>query len=267
MQKLRPLDDVLTDYAKAEKLSKKNLDSVPEASRAGHATAIRQAKDKLPGLRVEYLTAILKNAVGFFPEGSPERASQFAAIASENGAFDIDAAAIFNALADEVQTTMGGKREFSVTQVGRLDQALKSLVEKAGYTGPLTRTTISKLQVVPNREKLVEYIRELVVRHNGSTASVVSAQSDLVAKAMKAGFNGKRLVAVVRNATSVDRAALAGLFTKVVKVDVDGDEPIDERFARDTIMGALKPAKPAVAPTKAEDSSSANQNQNTQENT
>jgi len=265
MPKSRTLDEVLTEYTKADALSRKNLDSVPEATRAGHATAIRQAKDKLPTLRVEYLTAILKNAVGFFVEGDPVKAEKFSKIASESGAFDLNAVAIFEVLADQIQGTMGGKREFSVTQVGQLDRALKDLVEKTGYTGQLNRISISSLQVVPNRAKLVNYIKELVNRTNGSTPSVVSAQNDLVTKAMKAKFNGKRLVVVVRNATSTDRSALMGLFTKVVKVNVDEADQIDEKFARDTIIGALRPAKPAVAPAKAEETPPQNQNQNTQE--
>jgi hypothetical protein len=160
---------------------------------------------------------------------------------------------------------MGGKREFSVTQVGQLDTALKVLVAKTGYDGRLNRISISSLQVVPNREKLVNYIKELVIRTNGSTPSVVAAQDSLVNAAMKAKFTGKRLVVVVRNATSTDRSALMGLFTRVVKVNVDEAEVVDERFARDVIEGALKPAKPAVAPQKAEETPPQNNNQNTQE--
>jgi hypothetical protein len=70
---------------------------------------------------------------------------------------------------------------------------------------------------------------------------------------------------VVRNTTSTDRSALMGLFTKVVRVDVDEADQIDEKFARNTIEGALRPAKPAVAPQKAEETPPQTNNQNTQE--
>ncbi len=265
MSKFRTLDDVLTDYAKADKKSKLNLDAVAPASRPGHAIAIREATAKLPTLRVEYLTGILKNAVGFFTEGDPAKAETFAKISSENGAFDLNAAAIFEVLADQIQVTMGGKREFSVTQVGQLDTALKTLVAKTGYEGPMNRISISDLRVVPTREKLVTYIKDLVTKTNGSTPSVVSLQDNLVNQALKQKFAGKRLVAVVRNASQSDRAGLMGLFSRVVKVNVDEADVIDEKFARYTIEGALRPAKPAVAPQKAEEIPPLNQNQSTQE--
>ncbi len=267
MSKLRTLEAVLTEYEKADRLSKRDLDSVPAATRAGHATVIREAKDKLPTLRIEYLNAILKNAVGFFVEGDPVKAETFAKISAENGAFSLNAATIFEVLADQIQGTMGGKREFSVTQVGQLDTALKTLVEKTGYKGSLTRTSISELRVVPTRKHLVDYIKELVTRTNGSTPSAVSVQDALVNQAMKARFAGKRLVAVVRNANLTDRAALMGMFARVVKVDVDEAEQIDEKFARNVIEGALKPAKPAAAPQKAGETPPQTNNQNTQENT
>lgn len=250
MNKLRTLDVVLTEYTRAEELAKKDLDSVPVTSRPGWGIAIRQAKDKLPSLRAEYLTRILKNSVGFFVDGDDAKALKFSEIAAKNGAFVVDAAAIFNALADKVQASIGGRKEFSVTQISLLDSALKDLLTSAGYDGRLERVTMASLQVVSTRERLVSYIRELVVNSNGFTASVIAAQSALLAQALKDKFDGKVLVVVVRNASSVDRAGLAGLFTRTAKVDVDAVDEIDERFARDTIMGVLKPAKPAPTPTK-----------------
>ncbi len=264
MSKPRTLDDVLADYEKAERLAKKNLDTVPAQSRVGWATTINQAKAKLPSLRMEYLTGILKNAVGFFTDGPADRAEQFSKIATENGVFEVNAVTIFEVLADQIQGTLGGKREFSVTQRGQLDTALRTLVEKTGYTGSLNRISQSDLRVVPTREKLVEYIKELIANSNGSTPSVVSAQDSLISQALKARFAGKTFVVVVRNTSSIDRAALAGLFTKVVRVDLDGVDEIDEKFARYTIEGALKPAKP-VAPQRAGEEPQLNQNQNTQE--
>lgn len=242
---LRTLDDVLKEYDRATRLSKRDLDSVPETTRAGFGIQIRQAKDALPKLRIEYLTRILKNAFGFFVEGEDaEKTKAFVDIAVANGACSVDADALFQKLADEIQYSIGPTREFAVTQVSLLDHALKKLVEDTGYDGTLNRTTISELRVVKDRAKLVDYIRELVARHNGSTPVTVYAQRDIVDQAFKNKFTGRNLVVIVRNAAANNRAALGGLFRKVTTVDVDGIETVDEPTAEAIFRKGLETRAP-----------------------
>lgn len=237
----RTLENILTEYKRAEEVSKRNLDTVSPSTRPAHEAAVRKAKSELPQLRVEYLTAISKSAYGFFVDGDQAKVDKFVEIARENGAFLVDADAIFRELAKRVQPSLGGRKEFSVTQVSLLDYALRELVEATGYEGKLNRISISEVRVTSNEEQLVKYIRELVARTNGSTPSAVYAQSEIVRQAFEAGFTKRNLVVVVKNATQLDRAALHGLFTKTTRVDVDSVAEVDERFAKDSIMGLLKP--------------------------
>jgi len=240
--KPRTLEEILKDYQRSDTLSKRDLDTVPTNTRAGFETQIRHAKDQLPRLRVEYLTRILKKATGFFLEGSEDKVKKFTAISVANGAFQVDATEIFEKLADQVQGSIGSRREFSVTQTSLLNHALTELVEKTGYDGKAERVTVNDLRVVSDRRKLVAYIRELVTRTNGAVPSRAYAQASLVDQALKTEFAGKHLVAVVRNASAADRAALASIFTKAVTVNLDDVslEQIDEKFARDTLVGTQK---------------------------
>jgi hypothetical protein len=218
----RTLHDILKDYKQAEKFSKESPEQYPPPGRPGIEVRIRQSKANLPKLRLEYLTAILKSSFGFFLEGEDEaKKDAFTAISVENGAFSVDADSIYQKLADATERSMGARKEFSVTQVGLMDHALRELVEKTGYDGAINRTTITELRAVPDRERLLRYIREIVARSNGSTPAVVSAQSDIVGQALSKEFSGKRLVVVVRNASAMNRAALNGIFTRSTTVDVD----------------------------------------------
>jgi hypothetical protein len=227
----RTLDEILKDYKQTEKFSKQSSESFPLPGRPGIEVRIAQAKVKLPKLRLEYLTRILRSSFGFFLEGDETKGAAFAKIALDNGAVLVDADEIFIKLADAIQYSIGPNKEFSITQTGLMDHALRELVEKTGYDGTLNRTQITDMRVVNTREKLVNYIRELVARNNGSTPVTVCAQSDIVAQALAKEFNGKRLVVVVKNASSNTRAPLAGLFTKSTNVDLDSIEDVNEETA------------------------------------
>lgn len=242
----RTLSDILTDYQKATKQAAKDLDAVPEATRPAHAVAIRAAKDALPRLRSEYFQRIMKNAYGFIVTGDEEKSKQFTQIAAESGAIVIDGDALYNDLANRIQPTIGGRREFSVTQEGHLNEILRELVEATGHEGKLNRVSIKELRVIPTKERLVEYVRELVMRYNGTLPAQFRMQADITAQALLKGFAGKNLVVVIQG-SSVNAPA-ANFFKRVTRVDVDAVDEVNEKFARDTIMGVLNPAKPVVAP-------------------
>jgi len=242
----RTLSDILLDYQKATKLAAKDLDSVPEIVRPAHAVAIRGAKDSLPRLRHEYFERIMKNAYGFFVTGDEEKGEQFAKIAADSGAIVIDGDAIFKDVANRIQPTIGGRREFSVTQESHLNEALRELVEATGHEGKMNRVSIKELRVIATKEALVEYVRELITRYNATTPVQFRMQADITAQALLKNFAGKNLVVVIRG--SVTNAPAATFFKRVTKVDVDSVDEVNEKFARDTIMGVLKPAQPVVAP-------------------
>jgi hypothetical protein len=250
MNKPRTLSDVLADYASADKLSKQDLEAVSQNTRAGFANRIRAAKDALPKLRIEYLTRILKNSAAFFVEGGDKlRVAEFKKHAVANGAFVVDAAAIFETLADKIQRSLGVTRQFSITQTGLLDQELRELVKATGYDEAPKHVAIRDLRVVPTRERLVDYIRELVVSSNGGTPSRVAAQAALLDQTLKAKFTDPRLIVVVENTSSLDRAALAGLFSKVIPIDLDDvDGEVDERFVKEFVVASIQGRKPNDAP-------------------
>lgn len=246
MSQLRTLRDILKDYSQAEKFSKQNPEAFPLPARGGIEMRVRQAKDKIPKLRLEYLSAVLKSSFGFFLEGADEaKKDAFSKIAVENGAVTVDADAVFKALADATERTMGPSKEFSVTQVSLMDHALNELVEATGYDGTLNRTTLSELRVVKDRDRLLRYLRELVARSNGSTPVTVQAQSDIVKQAISKEFTGKRLVVVVRNAAPTTRAPLSGIFTRNTTVDVDSLPEVTEEVAATIFREGLGLAKAA----------------------
>ena len=251
MSKLpRTPEDVLKDYTRANRLSKRSVEEVPLPGRPAIEMQIRQSKENLPKLRMEYLKVILKSSYGFFLEGEDDAKKQkFVDIALENGVLLVDADAVFQKLADQVQYSIGPSREFSVTQVGLLDHALRELVEATGHDGVLNRTTISQLRIVKNREKLVDYIRELVANSNGAVPVVVAAQSEIIRQAIDREFAGKRLVVAVKRADAFNRVALAGLFTKNTTVNVDEAEEVNEAYVEEVIRAGLGlKAKTAPAP-------------------
>lgn len=246
----RTLDDILKDYNRTEMLSQRNPEAFPLPGRPGIEMQARQAKIQLPKLRLEYLTTILKSSFGFFVEGDADKAQAFTDIAVSNGAVVVDADSLFQKLTAAVERSIGPSKEFSITQVGLMDHELRELVEKTGYDGQLNRTQIYQLVVVQTRERLTQYIRELVARSNGSTPVTVCAQSDIVAQALKNKFSGRRLVVVVRNASPTSRAPLAGLFTKSTNVDVDAFDKMDEETANEIFRKGLGIKPTAAAPAQ-----------------
>jgi len=263
----KTLDEVLTEYDKADKLSRKDPDSVPAATRPGFEISIRRAKDALPGLRAQYTSLIMKNSIGLFLQGEEANVQKFMTAAVIEGAIHLNAGELFEKLVDVIQPTMGGRREFSVTQVGLLDNTLRELCEKAGHKAPLNRTNLTNLRVVQSRAKLVDYVRQLVFENNGNIPSLTAGQSTITMKALKKQFKDRRLVVVVTGAGSQDRGAIASLFTKSTNLSVDPPqgEEVDARFARERIMQVLRPTSAAPAQVPGEQNPPANQTEQNQQ--
>ena len=100
--------------------------------------------------------------------------------------------------------------------------------------------------MVPTKDQLVEYVRELVTRFNSTVPAQFRMQADITAQALSKGFAGKNLIVVITGDPT--NVPAANFFKRVTKVDVDSVPEVDEKFARDTIMGVVNPAKPVVAP-------------------
>lgn len=257
----RQLPEILADYTSAKKKADRDLDSVPESTRAGFGIAKRKAAEAIPNLKAEYLTRALKSSIVAFAVGDEAKAKEFADVASKvGGAITVDARAPYEKIAQRIAPSLGRSKQFSVDQAHLLDQALKELAEDTGYLGKFESTKIRTLKVIANSDVLVDYVRELVFASNGVTPSVIAAQNQILNQALKAGFEGKVLAVVVLNAEPIDRQAISSMFTKVLEAKVNEAEAIDERFARNVFEGSSRKGATGQPPA-----GEANQNQNSQE--
>jgi hypothetical protein len=248
MKKLRQLPEILAEYRSATKKANLNLDAVQATTRAGFATAKRQAQDALPDIKAEFLARGLKNSIAAFVVGDEARSKEFARVAaSAGGTFTVDARAVFEKIADLVGPSIGRTREFAQHQAALMDQALKTLAEDTGYTGRLEQVRFRTLRIVATRDDLVDYIRELSYASNGVTPTFIAAQNQILTQALTSEFTGRVLAVTILNAEPQDRKALGSMFTKVLEARVDDAEVIDERFARNVFEGGSKP-KTAQAP-------------------
>lgn len=239
---MRTTEETLTQYKNAQKTAKLNLDSVPATTRAGFGIRIRQAEQALPELKREYLTRILNNSIAFFTRGSAEQAAKFAAAAAVAGStFTVRADACYERLADRVEPSIGRTKQFSITQVNLVNQALKELMDDTGYPDKLSSVSLIDLRVMTTRAALVSYIRAIVVKANGCVPVAVAAQNSLLKQALDTDFSGKRLAVVVTGVDPVERTTLASMFGKVISVDLPDGQEIDEGFARKVFEKAMKP--------------------------
>ena len=245
----RQLPEILKEYKETAKLAQTNLDAVPAATRPGFAVAIRQAQERLPSLKAEYLARELKNSVAAFAVGDEAKQVKFADVSREvGGTITVDARAAYEKMAKKVEPSIGRSREFSMYQSSLLDQALKELAEDTGYTGKFETVKFRQLKIVNTHEELVDYIRELVFASNGVTPAIIAAQNTILTESLKNDFTGKVLAVVVVNSEPIDRQAIGSMFTKTAEARVDEVEEVDERFARTVFEGKPKekPAAPAV---------------------
>jgi hypothetical protein len=257
----RQLPEILAEYRSAKDKADRNLDSVPESTRPGFGIAKRKAQEAIPNLKAEYLTRLLKNSVAAFAVGDDGKARQFATVAAKvGGTITVDARAPYEKMADRIAPSIGRSKQFSVDQASLLDQALKELAQDTGYLGKFENTSFRTLKVIPDRDSLVDYIRELVTASNGLTPAIIAAQNQILNESLKVGFDGKTLAVVVINAEPIDRQAIASMFTKTLEARVDEAEAIDERFARLIFEGSTRRGTTGQPPA-----GEANQNNNSQE--
>lgn len=241
----RTTDKVLKDLLDNMKTAKTELDSLPWQVRPGFGTAKADAIANIPRLRNEYRDQMLANTIFLFPVGTTEEAKKFAEVSSkEGGAVTVDSDEVYQILADAIEPSIGGRREFTVHQFMLMNDTIEDLSKNYPKRLTVPQTALGQLSALANRQELVDFVKHLVVGSHGTQLSRHLMGEKIVDQAIERGFQGKVLVVVALNADKATRSEIVAQakVSRSIEVDLTGKE-ISKAFAIDTFKQAQRAEK------------------------
>lgn len=241
----RTTDKVLKELLANLKTAKTELDSLPWQVRPGFGTAKAEAILNVPKLRNEYRDFMLANTIFLFPVGTAEESKKFAEVSSkEGGAVTVDSNEVYDILADIIEPSLGGRREFTVHQFMLMNDSIEDLSKNTTERLTVPQTAMNNLTAMANRQELVDFVKRLVVESHGTKLSRLYMGEKIVDQAIERGFQGKVLVVVALNADATARTEIVAQakVSRSVEVDLTGKE-ITKGFAIDTFKQAQRAEK------------------------
>lgn len=237
---MKNLEKLNTELAEVEKTAQINPEELPPQTRGAWTTAIVEAKAKADGLRREYRTMLLRNAVAIFVNGDKAKLVEFAKLADEEGAIVVDASALYTRLAKDVEPTVGDQRSWGIHQTHKLHLALQEVMHELGLTS-MPMPSRGEMPLVPTFDDTVAHIRTIVRGATGDDLNNLYIQAVVVRRALAIRYIGVMAPVLIVGALDDEQAALAKSFGKgEMKVVVVATDEINEDYMSKVIKRIRK---------------------------
>lgn len=212
------LEEALKTYNDTKALAGINLDEVPSRFRGGKEAQKREAETALDNLRTQYENALQESAFGLMVTGAARE--EFAKIASEEAeVLSVDADELYRRLVDRVEPSMGGNREFGVSQYSLLIQELRAVgmeLDVVSMPSPQWQESVN----VGTGPGLAKHVRSMVDSSVGLDLISLYVRRQILDAGLKAGAD-KSTVPVVVRGESLDPNLSLRLFKDGRSLSVD----------------------------------------------
>lgn len=207
-----------------QKRADTNLEEIPWQTRSAWAAAKADAQEAAAKLREQYFRRVRANTVGMFVFGDPERVARFCSLADDMaGVQQVNAGSIYQRLAQRIEGSLGQGREFGPTQLQGLIEGLKNINHEMGVR-VMQMPGLREIVAPQNTAELISYIRRLVQSAVGDDLLRMFVDQKINEAAVNTEFAGNLFPVAVTGAERGEVAALAGLFTNNVSVEVGTSE-------------------------------------------
>ncbi len=252
----RSLARILTDLKDATEDANRDLDNIPFRMVPSFQLRKRESQDALPGLKEEYRTKLLSNAVGIFAFGPLDKQVEFAAHAQRSAGclvFDVDEC--YQKLATPVWESLGRSGEFSITQTMLLVGGIRQFALENGMTGTLPALGTRDDVCLKSPKETLEHVKDLIQAAMGDQLLTVYFANQIVDRAIAAEVVDSPLKVVVVNATGTHPAKINSLtahFRASRALNMTDESKVDESFAIGVVEKVARRGEPK-APKSAKD--------------
>jgi len=229
---MQSVKQALADIIEAEKILKTRPEDTPYATRPGFEVRQQQARDSIQDLRqnIENIT-VPKRLAGIFATGDSEAIKKTAEFLTANGGIVVNAAGIYQAVADDIEKNIGAERIFQTTQFATLISHIRDIGNNYNLSEISSPNYQEKL--LPDYKSIVTHARDLVRSSSGDTLNVLVLRRQLVDAVIDRGLSGKTIPVLVTNTIPAERTALAPLFSKSGVVEFsEGFEPSNQEITK-----------------------------------
>lgn len=150
-----------------------DLEAIDFRVRPGMATRRKAAINELPHASAQYRSILRENTYAILVVGPEDKAAKFLDVVEEEDSSVVidNANEVYESLADEVEPSIGSRREWTINQDMLLDAALAELLTDMGAWEPLEINIGT--YIVPTREDTVREIRRAITKVSNLTAAII----------------------------------------------------------------------------------------------
>lgn len=241
------LEQLMPRIEAAINLSTADLQGWPSPTRPGIEIAKRQATDDLVKLKKEYSSTFKATAKAMFLTGTLENQKEFAEIAEVEGdTITVDGTALYKRIATKIMPTIGGDKQFGVTQSYIFLLEIQDIMRELGieeWVAPVN----TKPSTVSNEEDMHLLTVHLIQQFGGIRILAGYLEKLAIDKAIDKRYNKSVVPVVITGLTSEEQLALNGLFTgHNVIVELPDGKQVDN----DTVIKAFNQLKKKKLETK-----------------
>jgi hypothetical protein len=228
---MNTLEKITTDLDRVEKTATINLDDIPQATRGSWGNAQREAKEQLNALKSSYRDALFGNAVAILMNGDPGKIDEYVKLVRDGGeGLSVDANALYDRLAKSVEETVGGSRQWGVTQTQRLHLALQGVLHEVGLT-EMPMPAKDSMPFVATYGDVLAHVRQIVRDAVGDSLNRVYIENAVIKQAREIRYIGVMVPVLVTNARSDEADNLTRSFAKGnTFVNLNTEDVIDKEF-------------------------------------
>lgn len=235
-------EETLKAYNDTKALAELNLDDVPSNVRPGRESQKRNAIADLREVKISYGTALMKAAFAVILQGPGT--ADFVKLAEEEAeVLVVDAAGMYQRIADRLGPTMSDTRTFGVSQFGGLIQELRNIASELGVNS-MPSPQWSEPVNVGDAQGLLNHVRTVVDSSAGPELLALYVKRQLTDAGIEEGSDKNTVPVLI---TGLNEASAANLLTKAFaegrSLLVPTTADVNKEFVLDTFNKIKKQLK------------------------
>lgn len=237
---IRPLSEIQSEYKQALRMSERDLSNVPVNVVPSHEIAKNEAKLALPKIKTEFSKALFESAYGFFLQGDVDKQAHFVSLLSgDAGVLVVDANAMYESIANEVEPCLGRSREFSASQIAALIRGMRDIASQLDMIGSIPMPVVGDVIAVHTHEDLVAHVRKVISASAGTDLMARYFGFKMIESALSSQVVDRPKV-IVTHSSNEEAMAVKSYFKVRRLVKLNEATNVDKNFAIAVLRGQEK---------------------------
>lgn len=236
------LNEALTNLATTEEEANLSLEDFEPKYRPGHEMRKRQAKGRLPAVRLEVKKAMMENSFPVFLFG--KNSEKFIELSkAQVDSVTVDFGATVKEMTDSVRQSVGPHKEFGPSQFATMMRAIRVTGQKIGFESFPANFNWTGTQVVNTNEDVDAVLFTYITKYLGGTFLAALIEEASVDKVKSTPVTTPTVLTFITNFPEQFVDDVGTKYMKGVFVSVNTDEDVNEDFVLNTFKEIKKKMK------------------------